>query len=68
MPFGVFDPLYPDILAEFTVDRVLRDRISLTLEKIASLSLIIIHIFFPEGSTEVRHLVWRFFSWLAATL
>ena len=35
MPFGVFDPLYPDILAEFTVDRVLRDRISLTLEKTA---------------------------------
>ena len=56
MPFGVFDPLYPDILAEFTVDRVLRDRISLTLKKIASLSLIIIHIFFPK---EVQ----RFVTW-----
>ena len=29
MPYGVFDPLYPDILAEVTVDRILRDRVSL---------------------------------------
>ena len=64
MPFGVFDPLYPDILAEFTVDRVLRDRISLTLEKNR---IPVAHNYpylLPEGSTEVRHLVWRFFSWL----
>jgi hypothetical protein len=64
MPFGVFDPLYPDILAEFTVDRVLRDRISLTLEKN---SIPVAHNYpylLPEGSTEVRHQVWRFFNWL----
>ena len=64
MPFGVFDPLYPDILAEFTVDRVLRDRISLTLEKN---HIPVAHNYpylLPEGSTEVRHQVWRFFNWL----
>ncbi|MBM74576.1 MAG: hypothetical protein CMK59_04175 [Proteobacteria bacterium] len=64
MPLGVFDPLYPDILAEFTVDRVLRDRISLTLEKN---NIPVAHNYpylLPEGSTEVRHQVWRFFNWL----
>ena len=64
MPFGVFDPLYPDILAEFTVDRVLRDRVSLTLEKA---NIPVAHNYpylLPEGSTEVRHQVWRFFHWL----
>ena len=33
LPYGVFDPLYPDILAEVTVDRILRDRVSLNLKK-----------------------------------
>ena len=64
MPVGVFDPMFPDILAEFTVDRVLRDRISLTLEKS---NIPVAHNYpylLPEGSTEVRHQVWRFFEWL----
>ena len=64
MPLGVFDPMFPDGLAEFTVDRVLRDRISLTLEKS---SINVAHNYpylLPAGSTEVRHQVWRFFSWL----
>ena len=64
MPIGVFDPLYPDILAEFTVDRILRDRISLTLEK---QGIPVAHNYpylLPEGSIEVRHQVWRFFRWL----
>ena len=64
MPLGVFDPMFPDGLAEFTVDRVLRDRISLTLEKN---SINVAHNYpylLPAGSTEVRHQVWRFFSWL----
>ena len=30
MPIGLFDPMYPDRLAESTCNRVLRDRISLT--------------------------------------
>ncbi|MGC6509739.1 MAG: hypothetical protein ACON4U_15045 [Myxococcota bacterium] len=66
MPIGVFDPLYPDILAEFTVDRILRDRISLTLEK---QGIPVAHNYpylLPEGSIEVRHQVWRFFKWLQA--
>jgi hypothetical protein len=64
MPMGVFDPLYPDVLAEFTLDRVLRDRISLTLEKSG---IPVAHNYpylLPEGSPEVRHQVWCFFDWL----
>ena len=52
MPYGVFDPLYPDVLAEFTCDRVLRDRISLTLEKIG---LPVAHNYpylLPDGSGD----------------
>ena len=61
MPYGVFDPLYPDVLAEFTCDRVLRDRISLTLEKIG---LPVAHNYpylLPDGSVEMRSQVWLFF-------
>lgn len=64
MPHGVFDPLYPDILAEFTIDRILGDRISLTLEK---QGIPVAHNYpylLPEGSTEIRHQVWAFFDWL----
>lgn len=61
MPAGLFDPLYPDVLAEFTTDRVLRDRISLTLEK---KQIPVAHNYpylLPEGSLEVRYQVWSFF-------
>ncbi|MGM0555245.1 MAG: hypothetical protein ACQEVA_02605 [Myxococcota bacterium] len=61
MPAGLFDPLYPDVLAEFTADRVLRDRISLTLEKA---KIPVAHNYpylLPEGSLEVRYQVWSFF-------
>jgi hypothetical protein len=64
MPMGVFDPLYPDVLAEFTLDRILRDRLSLTLEKAG---IPVAHNYpylLPEGSPEVRHQVWCFFHWL----
>ena len=50
-------------MAEFTVDQILRDRISLTLEK----GIPVAHNYpylLPEGSIEVRHQVWRFFKWL----
>jgi len=64
MPLGVFDPLYPDILAEFTADRILRDRISLTLEK-ANISVAHNYPYsFPEGSIEVRSQVWFFFNYV----
>lgn len=62
MPAGLFDPMYPDVLAEFTADRVLHDRISLTLEK---RQIPVAHNYpylLPEGSLEVRHMVWSFFS------
>ena len=64
LPFGVFDPLFPNAIAEFTVDRVLRDRISLTLEKN---KIPVAHNYpylLPDGSVEVRHQVWSFFAWL----
>jgi hypothetical protein len=66
LPYGVFDPLYPDILAEFTVDRILPSRLSLTLER---QGVPVAHNYpylLPEGSPEVRHQVWSFFDWLEA--
>jgi len=66
LPYGVFDPLYPDILAEFTVDRILPSRLSLTLER---RGVPVAHNYpylLPEGSPEVRHQVWSFFDWLEA--
>ena len=61
LPAGLFDPMYPDVLAEFTSDRVLENRISLTLEK---RQIPVAHNYpylLPEGSLEVRHMVWSFF-------
>lgn len=66
MPFGVFDPLYPDILAEFTVDRVLPARIALNLERSGVPVAHNYPYLLPEGSPEVRHQVWCFFDWLEA--
>ena len=66
LPYGVFDPLFPDILAEFTVDRILPSRLSLTLER---RGIPVAHNYpylLPEGSPEVRHQVWCFFDWLEA--
>ena len=64
LPFGVFDPIFPNSIAEFTVDSILRDRISLTLEKNR---IPVAHNYpylLPDGSVEVRHQVWSFFAWL----
>ena len=64
MPEGMFDPLFPDVLADYTVDRVLVSRISLALEKnMVSVGHNYPYLL-PEGSIEVRHQVWRFFDWL----
>ncbi|MEM9492740.1 MAG: hypothetical protein AAGC55_26565, partial [Myxococcota bacterium] len=62
MPFGVFDPLYPDILGEFTSDRILRDRVSLTLERAGLHTEHNYPYLLPDGSVEVRSQVWNFFS------
>ena len=66
LPYGVFDPLYPDILAEFTVDRMLPSRLSLTLERQGVPVAQNYPYLLPEGSPEVRHQVWSFFDWLEA--
>jgi len=64
MRWGIFDPLYPDVLAESTCSRVLRDRISLTLER-AGYRVGHNHPYLlPEGSIEVRTQVWYFFNHL----
>ena len=64
MPVDIFDPLYPDILADYTVDRVLISRISLILEKHNIAVGNNYPYLLPEGAIEVRHQVWRFFDWL----
>jgi hypothetical protein len=61
MPIGVFDALYPDLLAEYTADRILRDRISLTLEKARIRVAHNYPYLLPEGSIEVRAQVFYFF-------
>lgn len=61
MPFDVFDPLYPDILGEFTCDRILRDRMSLTLERAGLHTEHNYPYLLPDGSVEVRSQVWSFF-------
>ena len=66
LPAGLFDPMYPDVLAEFTADRILRDRISLTLER---KQIPVAHNYpycLPEGSLEVRYQVWSFFRSIQA--
>lgn len=64
MPFGLFDPMYPDILGEATCSRILRDRISLNLER-TGFRVSHNHPYpLPEGSMEVRAQVWFFFDYL----
>ncbi|MBW2457717.1 MAG: N-formylglutamate amidohydrolase [Deltaproteobacteria bacterium] len=64
MPFGVFDPMYPDVLGETTCSRTLRDRISLNLERKGFRVLHNHPYSMPEGSMEVRAQVWFFFCFL----
>ncbi len=64
LPFGVFDPLYPDVLAEYTADRILRDRVSLTFEKAGYRVAHNYPYTLPDGSIEVRSQVWAFFRYL----
>lgn len=64
LPFGVFDRLYPDHLAEFTTDRRLVARLSLELEK-EGITVASNHPYqLPEGSVEVRSQVWFYFRFL----
>ncbi len=61
-----FDELYPQELGEFTADPVLRDRISLTLQKKGLFVEPNYPYSLPEGSLEVRAEVWSFFYELRA--
>jgi len=64
MPFGVFDPMYPDLLGESSCSRVLRDRISLNLER-SGIQVSHNHPYpLPVGSLEVRSQVWYFFRYI----
>lgn len=64
MPHGLFDPIYPDLLAESSCSRVLRDRISLNLER-GGYRVSQNHPYpLPEGSIEVRAQVWSFFRFI----
>lgn len=63
-PLPSYDRLYPRELAQFTADRILLDRLSLTLEKAR---VMVGHDFpylLPEGALEVRSQVFFFFRWL----
>jgi len=62
MPAGIFDPLYPDRLGEFTCDRALPSRISLHLERAGLPVALNFPYCLPEGSVEVRSQVWHFFE------
>jgi N-formylglutamate amidohydrolase len=64
MPFGVFDPMYPDLLGETTCNRILRDRVSLHLERAGFRVAHNYPYLLPEGSLEVRAQVWFFFWWV----
>jgi len=64
MPYGVFDPMYPDVLGESTCSPILRDRIALNLER-TGFRVAHNHPYpLPEGSLEVRAQVWYFFDFL----
>jgi hypothetical protein len=64
MPEGVFDPLYPDVLGESSCSRILRDRISLDLER-GGFRVAANHPYaLPAGSVEIRSQVWYFFSYV----
>ena len=61
LPFGLFDPIFPDILAESAVRGALRDRIALTFEKAG---VFVEHNYpycLPDGSLEIRCQPWFFF-------
>lgn len=64
LPYNVFDPMYPDHLAESTCSRILRDRMSLNLER-SGFRVTHNHPYaLPDGSIEVRAQVWHFFRFL----
>lgn len=64
MPYGYFDPMYPDVLGESTCSRILRDRVSLSLERHGFRVSHNYPYALPAGCLEVRSQVWLFFDYL----
>ncbi len=64
LTYGIFDPMYPDHLAESTCSRILRDRVSLNLER-TGFRVTHNHPYpVPDGGIEMRAQVWHFFRFL----
>lgn len=62
LPYGLFDPMFPDVLVESCCNTILRDRISITLEK-AGISVEHNYPYCaPDGSLEVRSQPWFYFQ------
>lgn len=61
---GLFDPLYPSRLAEFTADRMLIRRLGLVFER-EQLPTADNHVYrLPDGSVELQSQAWLFFRYL----
>jgi len=62
LPFGLFDPIFPDVLAESSCHSILRDRLAITLEK-AGISVEHNYPYCaPDGSLEIRSQPWFYFQ------
>jgi len=64
LPFGLYDPLFPDDLVSSCVDPILRDRIALTVQKMGTYVEHNYPYCFPDGSLEIRAQVWLFFQYV----
>jgi len=64
LPAGIFDPLFPDQLAESSTNRLLRDRVALVLEKSGFYVEHNYPYLLPDGSLEIRCQPWFFFRFL----
>lgn len=61
-PLRLFDPACPPEIVEMTTDPILRSRLMLTLEEAAIYTAENYPYTLPEGSVEVRAMVWYFFQ------
>ncbi len=64
LPFGLFDPLFPDELVASSADPILRERVCLTVEKLGTRVEQNYPYSFPDGSVEIRAQVWLYFQYL----
>ncbi len=64
LPFGLFDPLFPDDLVNSCIDPILRDRVALTVQKMGTYVEHNYPYLYPDGSLEIRAQVWLFFQYV----